>query len=166
MALKCTICNHPRRKDIEAAIAAGVSNCRIASNFLTSEATVRRHIKNCIKPLMEQVVQEQRAATKQVLATALERVQRDVRLIDEALVETWGEQRKDAELLLKVLGESRQQNKLLADLTGEGKRGNIFASPEWQELVGAIFSRLAAHPEAHRTLLIWLEEERAKRRSA
>lgn len=42
----CTICAHSDRNEIDAAIAAGEPNRRIAARYDLSEATVRRHRKH------------------------------------------------------------------------------------------------------------------------
>ena len=163
----CTICKHKKRQFIEAALAVGESFRHVAERFHVSTSALVRHKQQHMQPIVEQVQQERQANTKQVLSSALDRVKRDTGLVDEALEIIWSPAGKDVEQLIPVLRESRHQNRLFAMLTGELRRNSITDTPEWQEAIGSFFERLASRfPAAHDDMLIWLEEERAKRRRA
>ena len=59
MSRACSICSHPKRRDIDAAIAANVANRRIAATHGVTEAAVRRHIKAHLGELSEAVRNDQ-----------------------------------------------------------------------------------------------------------
>lgn len=56
MGSKCTICIHPKRKKIDAAILDGESRRSIANRFGVSEAAVQRHKKHILPKVPAEVV--------------------------------------------------------------------------------------------------------------
>lgn len=152
MARICTICVHRQRQHIEAAIAAGASNRRIATQFSMSEGAVRRHTAQHMKPAVQAAQEAQQQQTGSIV---LNRLARDEGLVDEALAQVWNETRHDVDALLKVLPESRQQTTLRAKLTGElDERAEIrlVHAPEWQNLRVVIFQALQPYPEARQAV--------------
>src|SRR5215471_6444523 len=160
VGLRCTICKHPARPQIDLAIATGLSNRAIAERFSVSPDAVWRHGQSHLTP-------ELRAA----LATKLLQRDGDMRriLLEEGtgvvealkavrgplfgmfLVAIDAGDSKAAGALAARLHESLA---LAAKLTGElaPQAGvtvtNILLSPDFQRLRTELMRVLARHPEA------------------
>jgi hypothetical protein len=158
--LRCTICNHPARPQIDLAIATGLSKRAVAQRFGVSPDAVWRHGQSHLTP-------EVRAA----LATKLLQRDGDMRgvLLEEGtgvvealkairgplfgmfLVAIDAGDSKAATALAARLHESLA---LAAKLTGElaPQAGvtvtNILLSPDFQRLRAELMRALAHHPEA------------------
>ncbi len=64
MPQKCSICTHPKRHEIEAAVVQGLSLRQVVEKFKTcSTASVSRHTKRCVAKAIQQV----RTAREQVI---------------------------------------------------------------------------------------------------
>jgi hypothetical protein len=148
MPQTCSICTHSDRLQIEASLIAGMSLRRIAAQFGTSDASLRRHKQNCIKPAIQAVQAEQQAKQEEQSAwTALSEME-------------WmrGEARKiytdvrgmgDHRTSLSALGELRKQTELYSELTGELDRStHVELHQEWVNMREIIFQALAPFPEA------------------
>ena len=160
VGLRCTICKHPARPQIDLAIATGLSKRAIAERFSVSPDAVWRHGQSHLTP-------EVRAA----LATKLLQRDGDMRrvLLEEGtgvvealkairgplfglfLVAIDAGDSKAATALAARLHESLA---LAAKLTGElaPQAGvtvtNILLSPDFQRLRAELMRALARHPEA------------------
>jgi hypothetical protein len=160
MGLRCTICNHPVRPQIDLAIATGLSKRAVAQRFQVSRDAVWRHAQ-------AHLTAEMRAA----LATKLLQREGDTRRIQleegvgvaEALkaircplfglflvaVDT-GDSRAAAALS----GRLHENLALVAKLIGELARHagttitNILLSPDFQRLRGELMRVLARYPDA------------------
>ena len=159
--MKCSICSHKRRKEIEASIAANESNRRTATQYGTSEAAIRRHAKNCIKPILQEVVQEQRAATAITVMGDLDWARNQQQALYSLALAA-----DDMRTANQVLTGFLQQTKLRAELTGELKKQSVLMMPEFQETLALLFDALKAYPDAHQAVITQLEAERVKRRAA
>lgn len=163
MARQCTICTHPEKQAIEAAIVSNGGYQRIATRFSTgetsfSESAVRRHKANCMRAAIQSVKREQAEQTAQVaeqaeekreqfvwdIFTQMEWLHRQVRLVyEEARAE------KDHVSSLKALGEVRQQAKLFSELLAGQEPGQAEKlEAEWIAVREAIFRALEPFPEA------------------
>lgn len=74
----CTICSHKERKKIETAIASGESYRRIASQFGTSDATLRRH-KECVVEILQKTETKRELSTIATVREVLESLTWDMR---------------------------------------------------------------------------------------
>ena len=156
MSQTCSICSHNRRKQIEAACASGVSNRRIATQFSTSEAAVRRHKKNCIRPILQEVKAQQDEETAVTALSEMEWMREQIRTI---YTYAWGDERQVPDLALKSLAEMRRQVELRAKLEGELDEHSITitAIPEWRELRALLLDALRQHPQAKLAVIRALE---------
>jgi hypothetical protein len=142
----CTICSHPDRRRIEAALVACEPNRRIASRFGVEEISIRRHAAEHVH------------ATLSRARDALEVSRGDELLaqIQTALAKTWAllataEVDGDYQLQLKALAGLDKRLELLARCMGELKEQhvyNIVMLPEWQQLRELILTALGPFPEA------------------
>lgn len=163
MGRLCSICNHPEREKINAAIVNNDGYQRIATDFSTGETTlsesaVRRHKQNCIKNAIEaaQVVETEQTVRmieegdqqqKQFVWNILGRIEwldTQIRLIYE---ETRAE--KDHKASISALSEYRQQTKLFSELLqGNEPDQAEKLEAEWILVRETIFRALEPYPEA------------------
>lgn len=96
MPRTCTICSHDQKLAIETQIASGKSYRLIASQYKTSDASIRRHVKDCIPAALEALKQQQKAKSGLVVEDEVQRVFRRLnKLIDSC--DDWLTDPKDAE---------------------------------------------------------------------
>lgn len=163
MPQTCTICSHPSRQAIEAAIFDGATLRDVARQYATSKDAVARHKAHCIKPAVQEAKQERAKQEQvQILQTgnlALDRMARDENLIDEALRLAWDGEAKDVNLLIRLLQVSSKQIELRAKLEGDLDERSITvtAIPEWRDLRNLLLEALAQHPQAKLAVMRALE---------
>lgn len=160
MPRACTICCHPEREDIEAAIVAGTSYRRIASQFSTSDASIRRHIEH-ISETIEQAQEAKEEARGIDVAGQLKRINE---VAWDILEETHG--LAAHEITLKAINRIEKQVELQAKLLGEigGQHSNIWKSDEWKTIRETLLRVLMPFPDARiavASALIALEESHA-----
>ena len=78
MPQTCSICKHKKRNQIEAAVTKGEALRRIATQFETSEAAIRRH-KSCIVEVLEKADVKKELATIATVREVLESLTDDMR---------------------------------------------------------------------------------------
>ncbi|SRR6266567_246044 len=156
MSRVCTICNHPERASIEAAIVDGTVNREITSKFGVGRMAIERHTTNHLIQTVKEAKQEQAIQTGSL---ALDRMSRGEGIVDEILDEFWGEKVKAPELALKALAELRRQVELRAKLEGELDEHSITITsiPEWRELRALLLDALRTHPQARMAVIRALE---------
>lgn len=161
MSRKCSICNHPKRDEIDKRLLRGDTRARIAQEFAVSAFALDRHFKNHLV----------RAIAPRAHPLAQVSPETDVPEIlrADALVEELHRIRtKTHELLEKAsnagsthafgspaqyLREMREQLRLLAELEGRLREDremqvNILINPEWVQLRTLILEALEPYPEA------------------
>ena len=159
MARACTICEHPERSKIEAAIVSGVSYRIIANQFALSFGSVQRHAAS---HLIEALQQAQRAKQEQEIASgsfALDRLAQGERIIDKFL-EPFLSSEEFGDLTLKdALAEQRRQVELRAKIEGEldEQSVTVTAIPDWRDLRVLLLDALKNHPQARMDVLRALE---------
>lgn len=130
MGQACTVCTHPKREELDAAIVSGQPNRRVAPQYGVDEKAIRRHKAHITAALVD--ARERRAERAIVLSVEVEEVYRALRRV-AACAEMdgrWGEASQalgrslDA---LSVLGDpaDRTTPKLdrpVAELVSEAKR--------------------------------------------
>ena len=160
IGLRCTICNHPARPQIDLAIATGLSKRAVAERFGVSRDAVWRHAQ-------AHLTAEMRAA----LATKLLQREGDTRRIlfeegagvTEALKAIRGPlfglflaavDTGDSKAAVALAGRLHENLALVAKLTGElvphagTSITTILLSPDFQRLRGELVGVLAHYPEA------------------
>ena len=160
VGLRCTICNHPSRPQIDLAIATGLSKRAVARRFGVSHDAVWRHRQ-------AHLTAEMRAA----LATKLLRREGDMRriLLEEGtgVVEALKAIRGplfglflvaidtgDSKAAAALAARLHESLSLAAKLTGElaphagVSVTNILLSPDFQRLRAELMRALEGHPEA------------------
>jgi hypothetical protein len=160
VGLRCTICNHPARPQIDLAIATGISKRAVAERFQVSRDAVWRHAQ-------AHLTAEMRAA----LSTKLLQREGDTRRIlleegagvTEALKAIRGPlfglflaavDSGDYKAAAALSGRLHENLALVAKLTGElvphagTSITNILLSPDFQRLRTELIRVLARYPEA------------------
>jgi len=145
----CSICTHPEREQIDAALVSGVSLRDIAAKYppLTLSALSRHHNRHVSAALaaMQTAVQAKRHAS------LLDRVEGLIERA-ETLYTAASDEGKAAQALA-VLKELRGLLELLGKATGELDTRpvtvvNLQTAPEWLAMRAVILSALMAYPEA------------------
>lgn len=172
MGRRCLCCSHPRRPDIDAALAAGASYAGIARDYPGISAdSAEGHAKNHLAAVIAAVPQETRAAIRVVMQERIEGAL-DVRGILESqsrlllelitlahrkLVDpTTGalgsvedpEAVFGAQLLARWLPQMRSVLALATRVLGLEAEGDLASHPEWAQVTNAIVGALDPHPEA------------------
>ncbi len=146
MPRACTICIHPDRKRIDAALIEGVPNRRIAAQWGLSETSVRRHADSHLPASLAQGKRADDAASADTLLDRLEELRsRAMRLLDQA------EAAGDYRTALSGIREARGCLETLAEVQGELDRQPrimLALSPEWLAVRGAIVAALSPFPDA------------------
>lgn len=148
MPRACTICEHPERDEIDAAVTRGESSYEIAARFGVGASAVQRHARRHLSAALAAMRTAEQAERR---ASLLDRVEG---LIDraETLYSAATEDGKSSQALA-VLKELRGLLELLGKATGELDTRpqvtvNLLASPEWLGVRDVIMSSLMAYPEA------------------
>jgi hypothetical protein len=156
MPRSCTICEHPRRNEIDRALVGDASNLSLSSLFAVSEQALRRHKANHLPAKLVMAQQAEEVAQADDLLGQVQDLQARTLAILEA-AETTSEHRT----ALGAIREARSNLELLAKLLGElddRPQINVLVSPEWLELRAVIVGALEPHSEARGAVLRALEE--------
>ncbi len=155
MPRTCTVCEHPKRAEVDKALAGGASNRSVASLYDVSEASVRRHKGN---HLPARLVLAEKAAEVAEADDLLEQVRglqaRALSILDRA------EESGELRTALGAIREARGNLELLAKLLGElddRPQINVLVSPEWLELRTVVIGALEPYPDARGSVLRALE---------
>ncbi len=146
MPRSCTVCEHPKREEIDRALVGGASNRSVASLYDVSEAAVRRHKGNHLPAKLVMAHQEED------VREALD-VVRQLKAINAASLHILKEARDQGKpsTALQAIDRIQRQIELQAKLLGELDERpvvNVLISPEWIELRAVIVGALEPHPEA------------------
>ena len=157
MPRKCTICHHPDRDSIDAALIERRPFRHIASQYATSTASLVRHSDDHIPAAL---VKAQDAAEVANADSILDQVQtlrsRALTILDIATAE----KDKDLRIALGAIREARGCLELLGKLAGELQDAptiNLFVSAEWLSLQAVILSALEPHADAKLAVAMALE---------
>ena len=139
MGRLCTVCTHPRRDEIEAAIIEGRSYRVIAEEFGLKKDAVRRHALNHLrKDLIEKAAEVEARYADDLLHRLLGYLTDAEDLLERA------EEAGDLRTALNGVKEARASLELLARLRGEleaqGKVAvNVLSLPVWREAQTIIY---------------------------
>jgi hypothetical protein len=155
MTRRCTVCGHPDRDVIDAAIVGQAPYRRIAALHDLTEASVRRHASTHLPATL-------------ALATSAGEVSRADALLAQAealrsnVMELLEEARDDGDLRTAVsaIGQARGVIELLARLAGElsNTKVNVVVTAEWAEIRTLVLQTLDPFPEARSALAAALED--------
>lgn len=146
MTRACTICAHPERETIDAAIVGGESYRNLAERFGVSIAAIARHkAAHISKSLALAQEAAEVARGDDLLAQVVDLQKRTLAILDNA------EQRNDGRLAIAAIAEARRNLELLGKLAGELQQEgtlNVVIAPQWVTLRTVIMRALEPYPEA------------------
>lgn len=156
MPRSCTLCEHPKRPEIDRALVGETSNLSVSSLFGVSESAVRRHKANHLPAKLVMAHQEED------VREALD-VVRQLKAINATSLHILKEARDQGKLstALQAIDRIQRQIELQAKLLGELDERpvvNLNVSPEWLELRAVIVGALQPHPDALGAVVGALEE--------
>lgn len=142
----CTICSHPKRAEIDAALVEGSVYRTIAVRFGLSETALKRHKKDHL-PNHVAKAQDARdeADANDLLAQIKALRNRSISILQKA------EHAGDYRTALQGIREARGCIELLAEMENQLNRGdtiNIIIAPQWIELRTVLLTALQGHPDA------------------
>jgi len=160
VGLRCTICNHPARPQIDLAIATGLSKRAVAARFVVSRDAVWRHAQAHLTSEMRAALAtkllQREGDTRRILLVegagvteALKAIRGPLFCLYLAAVDTG-----DGKAAAALSGRLHENLALVAKLTGElvphagTTITNILLSPDFQRLRTELIRVLARYPEA------------------
>jgi len=160
VGLRCTICNHPARPQIDLAIATGLSKRAVAARFVVSRDAVWRHAQAHLTSEMRAALAtkllQREGDTRRILleegagvTEALKAIRGPLFCLYLAAVDTG-----DGKAAAALSGRLHENLALVAKLTGElvphagTTITNILLSPDFQRLRTELIRVLARYPEA------------------
>jgi len=160
VGLRCTICNHPARPQIDLAIATGLSKRAIAERFGVSRDAVWRHAQAHLTAEMRAALAikllQREGDTRRILleegagvTEALKAIRGPLFGLFLAAVDTG-----DNKAAAALSGRLHENLALVAKLTGElvphagTSITNVLLSPDFQRLRAELIRVLARYPEA------------------
>ncbi len=155
MPRSCSICLHPEREEINAALLSETPLRDMARRYATSKDALARHREH----LPVHLVKAQDAAEVAQADNLLEQVKslqaRALTILDKA------EASGDLRTALSAIREARGNLELLAKLLGELQQEgtvNVLVAPEWLSLRAVVVEALAPYPQAREAVLGALSE--------
>ena len=152
----CTVCVHPDRPAIDAALIACETYRDIARRFRVSKDAVARHKDEHLPATMV------KAAERVDVRHAIDVVQQ-LKAINRVCLAVLKDARDqgDGDLALKAVDRIERQIALQAKLIGQLDESPVVnvlvANPEWLAVRSAILDALRAHPVARQDVLVALE---------
>jgi hypothetical protein len=151
VARVCTVCQHPKRAELDRALVAGEPYRHIASRFGTSTAALQRHKAEHLPVRLVKADEAAQAAE----ATDLLREVKALRGKAVAIL-LRAEREGDLKTALAGVREARGCLELLAEVEGQLDRRptvNVTASPEWVTLRTALLGALRPFPDARQAVV-------------
>jgi len=146
MSRTCTVCTHPDRPRIDAALLAGTAYRTIAKQFEVSAAALQRHKQDHIPTLMVKAHDAREVTQADELVTQARTLQaKALALLAKAEAEG------DFKTALMGVREARGCLELLAKLSGEldeRPQINLVTAPEWVQIRTTVLVALAPYPSA------------------
>lgn len=113
MSMTCRTCRHPKREEIDRALAEGESSRRIAALYGLAETSVRRHGKLHMRPALARQAQKLDVHEKSILSGVLSLHARTLALLAQA------EEAGDLRSAIAAVREARGNLELTGRATGE-----------------------------------------------
>ena len=146
MPRRCSVCDHPRKGDIDQALVRGKPYRSVAKQYDVSPPALLRHKRAHLPTSLVRAYEAKEAAqADNLLADMCKLKMRAERIFRKA------EKSGDDRIALAALREARGIVELLAKLAGELREGptvNVLVSPQYLELRQTIITTLAPYPEA------------------
>ncbi|MGO2773954.1 MAG: hypothetical protein ACTIB2_11175 [Brachybacterium tyrofermentans] len=157
--VRCKVCSHPDRPEVDRLLAQGATNTGTARQFGVSSDSVRRHRDRHLSSALKAV------ATRRETAGAVKASDRAEELYVKAqgILEA-AEEARQGSLALAAIKELRATVELLAKLSGELDERpqvnivNVQSSPEWLAIQSQMLEALAPFPDARVAVAGALEE--------
>jgi hypothetical protein len=147
MPRTCTVCSHPDRAEIDAALAAGDALRNVAKRCSVTASALFRHKRDHLPGHLL------KAAEEEDLAQAID-VVRQLKAINAACLEILQKSRADGKhsISLRAVDRIHKQIELQARLLGElqdaGPQVNVLVAAEWHQIRVQVFQALEPYPEA------------------
>lgn len=142
MPRQCSICEHPRRDDVDDALLRNETLRKIAKRFETSITALHRHRQGHIPRALSKAKEAQEAVRGDSLLDRLRQLNAETQDVLRA-----AKSASNHELRLKAIGRAEKQLELEGKLLGElndGAQTNINVAV----LAPVILRALQSHPEA------------------
>jgi hypothetical protein len=153
MPRTCTVCSHPKRGEIDAALVRGVSSYELETNYSElTRSSIERHATNGHIPAKLLKAQE-----REDVRQALDVVQQ-LKAVNSA---SWGvlqqaRQAGEPNLVLRAVDRVQKQLELQAKLLGDLDERpviNILNNPQFVQVQAAVVQALEHHPEARESVV-------------
>ncbi len=141
----CTVCAHPEREAIDAALVSGEPMRGIARRFAVSEDALNRHRRDHIAATLAKAEAAETVAADDLLGQVQMLQAKTLAILHQA------EAAGGLTVALAAVREARGNIELLAKLThqlSERPTVNVLLSPEWLSVRTALMLALRPHPEA------------------
>jgi len=155
MPRTCSVCSHPQKAEIDAALVVGDAFRNIVERFGTSIGALFRHKAHLPVGLAKAKEAGEVAQADSLLDQVRNLQASALRIL--SLAENAG----DLRTALGAIREARGNLALLAELLGELQQGvtvNIVQAPEWIQLQAVIIQSLDAFPDAKTAVVHALTE--------
>jgi hypothetical protein len=146
MPRRCTICAHPDRDAVDAALVANDTFRTIADQWSVSKTALIRHKADHLPVHLARAKHAEETTQADNLLGQLLSLNRETLAILQAARDG-----KDNELALKAIARAEKQIELQAKLLGELQEGptvNVLVMPEWQQIRTVVIDALALYPQA------------------
>ncbi len=156
MPRQCSVCTHPQRPAIDAALVAGESLRSIAKQFTVSDSALFRHRDHIPAALADAHDAQEVAQADDLLSQIRDLQRRTLTML------TTAEKAGELPTALKAVREARSNLELLAKLQGqlqEGTTVNVLVSPEWVNVRTRIMVALQPYLEARLAVADALADE-------
>jgi hypothetical protein len=154
MAQLCSICTHPNRTAIDAALLESRSYRDIAGQYNVSKSALERHRPH-ITPALAKAKEAREVADADSLLEQVRTLQAEASSVLDSAKESG-----DLQTALKAIAQARACIELLAKLTGELAAQptiNLTINPVWIETRTVILQALSGHPGARADVVTALE---------
>ena len=145
MPPKCTICHHPDREAIDAAIVSGETLRNIAEQYSVSSTALHRHKAHIPTAVAKAHEADEVAEADRLLSTVRDLLQSAIGTITQA------ENGGDLRTKLAAIREARETAKLLLEVNGKLQTAptfNLIMAPEWVEVRTVVLQALGPYSDA------------------
>jgi len=150
----CTICRHPDREAIDAAIVVGEPYRAIAARTGTTPSALSRHKRDHLPATVARAQDAHEIAQADDLLAQLAALR-----VDAGRIAVKAEKAESYGAALQGVREQGRIIELLLEVAGELERGvNIIIAPQWIELRGVVLTALGPYPEARSAVAEALSE--------
>jgi hypothetical protein len=156
MVLKCSVCKHPKRAEIDRLLLSGEgTNRSIAKDYGLNHNAVQRHRSRHIAPALVKAKEHREIIEANSVMGDVQMLRtRAIALLDQA------ESEGDVKLACTALREVRGIIELLAKVSGELETKteiNIIQNNTWIEIRTCVIDALKPYPEARNAVVHALE---------